>query len=269
MIAMLAALSSTASTCPSGESGYATLVGSTVRYAFDTARYGFLIGSQSDSCSLPISPSPQTFQIWNYIYSHQSIMLFPFYMTGEEMYHVSEANKATSTWLASFTGDDKDEDGNAKSLSAIETMECHIGKAMHIACESTPRPFACCSFSQYNTWLRIAKLLSKMIVKQYGNGRCGSKLVSDAEVKAEFANEAQALIASLPNDGINGEARRIAIATVGWALKGICESRNDDCASLVNTTSIQEEYAKVHAISDQYEITFATSLSCAPSMWES
>lgn len=267
LVAPFTVLADTGSICQDGEVGYTSLLASTARYAFDTFRYGFTIGAQSDGCLLPVSPSPSTFQIWSYIYSHQARLLVPFSMSPEEMYHVREANVATSTWLKSFTGND--DGGNGEALAAIETMQCHIEKAMHVACEGDPSPFKCCSFSQYNTWLRIAKLLSKMIVEQYGDGRCGSKLVPDADIVARFGNEAQSLIATLPADGVKGDARRAALATAGWALKGVCEARNNECESLVNTSTIETEYAQVHAISGQYEATFATSLSCMPSELES
>ena len=54
------------------------------------------------------------------------------------------------------------------ALTAIDTMECHMTRAARHAQQVEPRAFACCAHTQHATWLRVARLLSQLIVDAYG-----------------------------------------------------------------------------------------------------
>lgn len=249
-----------ATTCPDGTLDYTSFGLRTLRYVADTATFGGGIAMQSEGCELPVTPTARTFQIWNYIYNAQAALLLPNALTDEERFHVGETYDATSEWLRAFTTDD--EGDNQDALDAIERMDCHVSKARDIACETSPRAFACCAFSQYATWLKVASLLSRLILLKYG-ARCGTPLVDDATVLQAYGEQAGALLRGLPDAGVGGEARRAALATVAWALKGVADARNGDLPPL-NATGALETHTQLDALRRQSDLTFLTALACVP-----
>ena len=260
LLAQNTAHGSTTGVCPDGTLDYATFGLRTLRYVADTATFGSGIATQSEGCTLPVTPTARTFQIWGYIYNAQAALLLPNSLTDAERYHVSETYDATSDWLRAFTTDDGGD--NADALAAIERMDCHISKARDIACETSPRAFACCAFSQYATWLKVASLLSRLILLKYG-AHCGTPVLDDAAVLEAYADQAGALLRGLPDAGVGGEARRAALTTVAWALKGVANARNGDLPPL-NATGVLETHVQLEALRHQSDVTFLTALACLP-----
>lgn len=242
--------------CPDGKVPYAEFTIETLRYSAATVTQGGGIGAQSDGCRLPVTPTGQTFSIWSFIYSHQNALLFPRELTEEEMFHVAQVYDITRTWLDSFVERDGD---NAVAASAIHNMTCHVSKARQSACEADPRKFACCSFSQYETWLRVAGVLSDLILQKYGS-RCGTPLLDDATINQQFADLAGKQLSLLPSG--DGVARRSALATAAWALRGVCDARNGDCPA-VSKDYDSQTVSDVELLADQTLAALGTSLACA------
>ena len=253
---------SSSSTCPNGKASYASLLGSTARYAWDTARLGGSIGTQSGVCTLPHTPTEGTFSIWGYIYAHQFGLLLTNSMSAEERFHVSEANARSVEWLRAFAEEGKA--NNTKALEAIEEMRCHVTKARSSACDEEAAPFRCCAFAQYETWLRVATILSRLIVYKYGDA-CGTPLRNDTSVTAEYESEMRALLASLAEmpGGAEGRARLSSVTTAAWALRGVCDARNDDCAlDVASDPAINAVYQQLVTQSLQSDLSFGVALLC-------
>lgn len=259
---LLLAIAASASTCPDGEASYLDLLGSTARYAWDTARLGGSIGTQSGVCTLPHTPTEGTFSIWGYIYAHQFGMLVTNALTATERYHVSEANARSVEWLRAFA-EEGGSSNNTEALLAIEEMRCHVTKARTSACETEAAPFRCCAFTQYETWLRVATILSRLIVFKYGDA-CGTPREADAAVTARYEAEMRALLAALAAlpGGAEGRARLSAVTTAAWALRGVCDARNDDCALAVPDPAANATYQQLVTQSLQSDLAFGVALLC-------
>lgn len=254
MIALWSVLLST--TCPDGSASQLAYATALATYNLESSLYGWSIGIQSEGCTLPITPSTGTFNIWAYIGAHQSALLGTV-MPEEESYHLVKALEASGEWYRGFVGNER---SNADALHAIGDMECHAGKAAHYACEVEPRTFACCAHTQYHTWLRVATLLSELIYETYGD-TCGTARLSDTEVERRFAQRFGDILRTLPEEGVRGVARRTARNVLGWAWKGVCEERGDVCPH-VNVTAV--DAAAVDALRVQNDLAWATALVCAP-----
>lgn len=250
------ALLASTTTCPDGTADQLAYTTALSTYNFESALYGGSIGTQSEGCTLPITPTARTFSIWGYIGAHQTALIGT-RLPREESYHLIKALDASSSWYRGFVGDGA---SNADALGAIRTMECHAGKAAHYACEVEPRTFACCANTQYHTWLRVAMLLSELILETYGE-RCGTAHLDDAQIEQRFAQRFGAILKTLPDAGVRGVARRTARNVLAWAWKGVCDERGDVCPH-VNVTA--EDAAAVDALRVQNDLAWATALVCLP-----
>ena len=77
-ILLLAVATATATaTCADGETSYGEFVASLGGYFADSALLGGFVGARSDGCSLPVTPTDATFQIWGYIYAHEAALSLP------------------------------------------------------------------------------------------------------------------------------------------------------------------------------------------------
>ena len=236
--------------------GYGTFVGDTLGYAADTTRYGALIGPQAGSCELSVSPTPETFQIWNYIYAQQAALLAPGALEEEERYRLSRVYDETGKWLRSFT----EQTSNADAVAALAAMECHLRAAAESACTTRPREFVCCAMTTYTTWVRVATALSRVIEHVYGD-TCGTPK-RPAHAQAMFERLAGEIVDTAPGvgDGPNGAAGRAATAVLAWALKGVCDARNGDCPHLNVSSGLA--LAPIRSLSEQTTFAFATDLAC-------
>jgi hypothetical protein len=247
-----------ASACPDGTTSYGNYVTSLAGYWVDTSLYGAQIGMRSDGCSLPVTPAASTFHIWNYIYTHQSALSLPGQLTEEELYHLSQTFEATRNWLRTFTGAANAD--NYEAADAIDTMECHMRKASRSACDEHPRSaFACCALMQHYSWLRVASALQSTIADAYGVS-CGSRRMSDAAIEEAFARRVGDIVATAPDDGVRGVARRTAHSVVAWAVRGACDRERDDCVALRNVSAVDR--AAIHALQDQSDVAWAAALAC-------
>lgn len=259
---LLLPLASSSSSCPDGTESYGNFALLSVSAATDAFQFSSFVGTRSDTCSLPVTPSAGTFGIWGYIYSQEAILSLPGQLEPEELFHLSKTNEASREWYQSFAG--ARQRSNQAAVEAIERMECHMAKAAHLACETAPRPFACCTFTQHHTWLRVARVLSDLILTAYGD-QCGTRLVADALLERAFAHRVGEIVRTLPVDGVDGRARRAALATVAWALRGACgDGRRDACRPLDNVTAVQR--AELDALRDQGDAAWLTALACTPSL---
>lgn len=230
-------------------------------YNAESALYGWNIAAQSEGCTLPVTPSSNTFSIWGYIGTAQAALAVIPGLPEEEAYHLARALQASSRWYRSFSGNL--ERSNVEALSAIAEMECHAGKAAYHACEVEPRTFACAANTQYHTWLRVAQLLSELIVETYGD-RCGTPMLSDAEVEALFSERFGAILASLPPAGVRDVAERTARTVVAWAWKGVCDERGGVCPVEVKGGATPEQLSAVDALRKQSELAWAAALVSLP-----
>ena len=203
-------------------------------------------------------PRALTFSIWSYIYSHQTALLVPGSLEPTEMYHLAKSYDASSEWFRSFVA--SEDGGNRGAVDALVETECHLRKAAHHACEVQPRPFACCSHTQYHTWVRVAHLLSDLIYRAYGE-TCGSKRMTDAALEHVFAQRFGALVDGLPDEGVQGVARRTARSVLAWGYKGVCEERGGACPTVdANATTL----AALHALQGQSDLAWVAALACTP-----
>lgn len=254
----LAAAGVVGATCPDGTMELPEYATRLTTYFGESALYGGFVGGQSEGCDLPVTPRALTFSIWSYIYGHQTSMLLPGSLKPEEMYHLAQSYEASGEWFRSFVGGE--DGGNRVAVDALARTECHLAKAAHHACEVEPRAYACCAHTQYHTWVRVAHLLSDLILQAYGE-RCGSRRVDDATLEATFADRFGALVEALPDAGVDGVARRVARNVFAWGFKGVCENRNGLCPAV---TATPERLASLHALAEQTDLAWATALACTP-----
>lgn len=129
------------------------------------------------------------------------------------------------------------------------------------SCEVTPRAFACCAFTQYHTWLRIATALSKTILHVYGD-TCGSAQRAD-EAQAYFEDLAGEIVRTSPRvgfrEGPDGSAARAASTVLGWAYRGICDARSGDC---IRPDATDVLLAPIQALAYQTDRVFRAGLAC-------
>ncbi len=251
MLALLLVLIS----CTDGNQSYINFALTTLSYYTQSLISGGNIATQSDNCLLPITPSDDTFNIWGYIYSQQFALFND--LDSTERYHVSQINDLSSKWLQSFTS--ASDASNEKAYESISDMLCHATRARISACDARPRRYACCSFAQYETWLRCAEILSRLIVEKYGD-KCGTAMTTDAQIMSSFQQYLHETINHLPPDGVDGIGRQTAMITLAWALKGICDARNNDCAFLHDHSN--HTYAQLEVLRHQNDLTFAVSRLC-------
>jgi hypothetical protein len=250
-----------ASACDDGTASYPTLATAATAYFAQVSTGGGGIAAQSEGCSLPVTPRALTFSIWSYIYSHAAALLAPGALPPEEMHHLARTFDASREWLQSFAGGWGAERTNAAALASIDAMECHMARAARHACEVEPRAFACCAHTQHATWLRVARLLSALIVDAYGDA-CGTPRLADAEVEARFAQGFAALVDDAPGAGVNGEAARAWRATLAWAWRGVCEARAGGCPAVPAADAAA--LAAIAGVRDQSDVAFVGALACPP-----
>lgn len=242
--------------CSEGTAGQLAYATALSTYNIESSLFGWNIGAQSEGCTLPITPKARTFSIWGYIGTHQTALLGTV-IPEEEAYHLVKALEASGNWYRGFVGDER---SNADALEAIREMECHARKAAHYACEVEPRTFACCTHTQYATWLRVAQLLSELILETYGE-TCGTAHLDDDEIERRFAHRFGEILRSLPDEGVRGVAKRTARNVLAWAWKGVCDERGGVCPE-VNVTAV--DAAAVDALRVQNDLAWSTALVCVP-----
>ena len=182
-------------------------------------------------------------------------------MDPEELYHVNEVHRATQRWYTSFTGPASDE-SNADAADAIQTMECHMQQAAYYACETTGRAFACCAFTQYHTWLRVAALLTNTIIAAFGNGACGTRHLGIDELEQRFAQGFAEIVYTPPAPGVRGVAQSTSRAVLGWAARGVCpDGAKDTCAALSHVHGT--ELVSLRTLLDQTDVAWYAQLMCA------
>ena len=119
------------------------------------------------------------------------------------------------------------------------------------ACEDDPRVFACCAHTQHYTWLRVARLLSELIVDAYGD-QCGSRLATDAALESTFRERFGALVRAVQEEpeGVEGTRRSTAWATLAWAYRGVCEERGHRCPDVNASLGLRTTLDTLAARSD-------------------
>lgn len=265
VIAALLAGAGGAATCEDGTATYPAFATAAAAYFAQTAVNGASIGVQSEGCALPVTPRATTFSIWGYVYSHVSALLTPGALPAEEMHHLAATFDESRAWLASFAGGfaaigtETTDRSNRAALAAIEAMQCHMDKAARHACETSPREFACCAHTQHATWLRVAGLLSTLIVDAYGD-TCGTPRLADAEVEARFAAGFAALVDAPPEAGVGGAALRAWRTTLAWAWRGVCEAGACPDVPAADAATL----AALAGLRDQGDAGFAGALVCTP-----
>ena len=221
-LAVLALCAALASSCTDGTASYPSFLASSARNAIDSVVLGAFVGGRSDGCDLEVTPESETFSIWSFIYSHQALLALPGALSDAARHHVLEINDASSTWYRAFVGGGDDSPSNRRALSAIRTMRCHARKAREEACGGGEE-FACCSFMQYESWLRVAELLSELIVERYGD-TCGDG-ISDGEAATlrSFSDGFGAIVSDPPSSS-SPVALNAWLSTLAW--------RGEACATL-------------------------------------
>jgi hypothetical protein len=259
-----------AAACDDGTATYAAFASAAATYFAATAANGAAIGARSEGCALPVTPRALTFSIWGYVYSHAGALLAPGALPPEEMHHLAATFDESRAWLDAFAGGglaalggDAPERSNGAALAAIEAMECHVARAARHACEVEPRAFACCAHTQHATWLRVARLLSALIVDAYGDA-CGTPRLADAEVEARFAAGFAALVDDAPAAGVDGAALRAWRTTLAWAWRGVCEARAGGCPAVPAADAAA--LAAIAGLRDQGDVGFAGALVCTPAV---
>ena len=249
----------TTTTCTNGTASYGDYALSLAGYWGDTLARGGQIGYRSAGCSLPVTPTEFTFNVWGYIYSHLTLLSVPGQLESEEMFHLKETFDETRTWLGSFLTDVD----NGKAVAALRDIECHARMAAHHACETSPRSnFACCSLAQAATWYRVAVALSDAIYVAYGK-TCGSRLLDDETIELHFAEMVRAIVRDVSPSGVNGVARSAALSVVAWALRGICgDGKRDECTPAMYLNA--SERATLFALRDQTDVAWSAALVCRP-----
>ena len=264
------ATSSSPATCVDGETSYASFVASSARTALDSLVLGAFVGARSDDCSLEITPSSETFSIWSFIYTQQAALLLPNALSDAARHHVLQLNDASAEWYRAFVGGGDGSPNNSDALAAIGTMRCHARKARDEACGGDSE-FACCAFSQYEAWLRVAELLSELIVDRYGDSCGDGRADGEARTLARFATGFGAVVADPPapaSDGAHGAARRAWFSTLAWAWRGVCDARDGGACPPVNVSAygpdVAADLAAADAMSKQSRLALRASLVCAP-----
>lgn len=275
LCAMLAVASATPPPpppCTDGSASYASFLASSARNALDSVVLGAFVGGRSDGCDLEVTPESDTFSIWSFIYSQQALLALPGGLSDSTRHHILEINDASSTWYRAFVGGGDDTPSNRNALAAIRTMLCHARKAREEACTSGgdgEQEFACCVFMQYESWLRVAELLSELIVERYGD-TCGDG-ISDGEAVTlrSFADGFGAIVSDPPplssSEGGGSTATRAWQSTLAWAWRGVCDARPSGCPGVnVSSSSASHALASADAFSRQSKLALRASLLCVP-----
>ena len=134
------------------------------------------ISKQSSQCTLSVTPTSQTFRIWGSIYTQTAPLYLPFVLNGTERFHLDEVNIQGGAWYKAFVAD-KD---NTRSVHSLERMSYHLQMLRTSLCSRTIKSASCCAVVQYQSWVRIATLLSIGILTTYGND-CNDRIAAGAE----------------------------------------------------------------------------------------
>jgi hypothetical protein len=199
-------------------------------YSFQTIFRGPFVAN--NDCNLIITPSDETFQIWNNIYSQSSLFYIPTLLKEEELFHLNKVNEESVEWLGSFTSLNAQNNTDAKIR--LTTMKCHAEKLSRSLCDRSS--YLCCVSSQYYTWLRIASLLSDLIAENFGE-TCGTKkYMSDDEIRMSFTNRFCHIVDSM--NSVRGSEQSSALSTLAWAYSGICD-KDSECLTCTNSSLFQ------------------------------
>ena len=241
-------------------SGYAELIQSAGSSILQTALSGGSIGAQSSDCSTTVTPTGFTFSIWGFIYSQTSTFYIPGVLDNKAIWHVTQANSMTNKWLEEFSSSPN----NSFAVELLEDTACHLGKVKESLC--TDGGFYCCAATQHHTWVKIATLLSRAILKKHGE-TCGGNTNSDAVVERLFSeavgNELSTISMdeSPPSNSVSSE-----LATWVWAFRGLCEERTSGCLPITcvgcDAQKLNKTIAYIAQSSTRSYLSLKADLSC-------